>query len=79
MGTPDSIDWSHVAPRFKWMARDENGVVALYEDEPYVDDICDMWTMGEFGCEWHNARNFSSYVRGSCDWKDSLVQRPEGV
>lgn len=30
----DQIDWSHVAPKYKYMARDECGEAYLFEEKP---------------------------------------------
>lgn len=70
--TKPSIDWSHVAPKFKWMAQDENGDAYLYaESKP--DAAHSVWvTEGAF-CE---CSAFPGYTPGTCDWKDSLVERP---
>lgn len=68
--TKDSIDWSHVAPEFKWMARDDDGLVFLYTAKPHSNGDC--WT----GAGW-STRGFISYKKGAIDWKDSLITRPE--
>lgn len=73
---PDSIDWRHVAPHLKFMARDKDQYVGLYADMPHIS-----------GAEFvvHSAHKvvradcFSSLRIGTADWKDSLVSRPEGV
>jgi hypothetical protein len=70
--TKPSINWDHVAPQFKWMARDEDGETWLTKTEPKCGSV------GWFNCvsilpaDW-----FASFRPGSCDWKDSLVRRPE--
>lgn len=71
--TPDVINWDHVAPSFKYMARDESdGFVYVYTDKPeVVDDFC--WLGGG---EYHICIHFSSYRKGTVDWRDSLVERP---
>lgn len=71
--TKPSIDWSHVAPQFKWMATDEDGVTCLFSEKPVA--VGDNW-MGDV---FVDAMAFASFVPGNCDWKDSLVKRPEGV
>jgi hypothetical protein len=74
--TPDFIDWSHVAPEYKWMARDEAGVTCLFMMKPCVSD--DYWRRHEddfFARRMAHA--FASYKRGAVDWKDSLVSREE--
>lgn len=70
--TPDSINWDHVAPEFKYMARDAWGEVWLYKDKPemhnriwYLDDTIMVEATSHVSC-----------VRGTVDWKDSLVIRP---
>lgn len=73
--TPDTIDWSHVAPEWKYMARDRDGNVYMYNNEPRIS--VNAWS-------WHNgevtpAMTFASYRRGTCDWKDSLVRRPDNA
>lgn len=73
---PDSIDWSHVAPRLKFMARDKSGKAYLYEAKPKMMSI-------EFYCNETTslavAEDYASFRQGSVDWADSLVCRPEGV
>ena len=70
---PDSINWDHESPEWKYMARDESGSVYLYEAEPRMRDY--HWGVTEGDC--HEAKVFLSHVFGSCDWKDSLVKRPD--
>lgn len=71
--TPDSINWDHVAPEFKYMARDQDGYSYLYNGYPSPT--------GGIWCTFECLRPlstfaFSSYKRGTVDWKDSLVIRP---
>lgn len=77
--TPDTIDWSHVAPEWKYMARDRDGTANLYHCAPVIKDPGQdkYWVIGSRGGDFSSAKNFSSYVLGSVDWKDSLVSRPE--
>jgi hypothetical protein len=72
--TKPSIDWSHVAKEYKWLARDAgepNGF--LYDEEPHPT------LYGQWQCEGMciNATVFASYTPGICDWRDSLVERPD--
>lgn len=69
--TPDSIDWSHVAPEWRFMARDRGGLAWLYSNEPRPEE--NSW---RFGRDLTKADAFASYRIGTCDWKDSLVVRP---
>lgn len=71
---PDSIDWSHVAPEWKYMARDSNGAAWLFEKLPTCGPV--SWVC--VPAPRHSLVNaFASYKRGTVDWKDSLVERPE--
>jgi hypothetical protein len=70
--TPDSIDWSHVAPEWKYMARDNIGRAYFFEVKPVLRSSC--WA----GDKYVTAEGHASYKRGTVDWKDSLVTRPEG-
>ena len=73
--TKPSINWEHVHPRYKYLARDKDGRVDLYEEEPV-----------KFNSDWDidvgnvaRANSHSSLKPGNCDWTESLVKRPEGV
>ena len=75
--TPDSIDWTHVAPQYKWMARDHSGLAFLFSEKPNLSHS--FWKLGIFDdVPLAKVLGFASYRRGTCDWRDSLVQRPEG-
>jgi len=68
---PDSINWDHVAPEWKWMARDASGDAYLFTEEPRLKT--DAWGSSGYAV----ALCLSSYTRGTVDWQDSLVRRPE--
>lgn len=75
---PDSIDWSHVNSRFKYMARDKNGDVFLYSDRPCLSSrIKIQWTGSKGDITNRIQIIFASYKQGNVDWKDSLVERPK--
>ncbi|XZG69281.1 hypothetical protein ACTSKR_11515 [Chitinibacteraceae bacterium HSL-7] len=71
--TKPSIDWSHVAPEWKWLATHKNGDSYLHNTEPRIDGSA--WAGTHFCI---SAKNFASFKPGTCDWRDSLVMRPEG-
>jgi hypothetical protein len=86
---PDSINWDHVAPEWKYMVRLPNGDAILLRAEPIRDCggkavLCgsDAWQMAReptwdfYGMTSASAHLFASYKRGTVDWKDSLVIRP---
>jgi hypothetical protein len=70
---PDSIDWSHVSPEWTYMARDESGDAALFQEKPSCRGNAWDASFGGYALAAH----FASYKRGTVDWKDSLVKRPE--
>lgn len=74
--TKPSIDWSHVSEELKYLAVDDDGQGFLFKDKPTTQE----------GGYWFvetplivNARGFNSYKAGNCDWRDSLVERPEVI
>ena len=67
-----SIDWSHVSEIFKYLAMDEDGLNYLFTKEPV--QAASEWTSN---APYIYAGHFASLVPGTCDWKDSLVKRPE--
>ena len=71
-GTKPSIDWSHVSPEYNYLAQDENGDGYLCGKNPHRTSTA--WSMET---PYIRATTFTSYVPGTCDWKDSLVKRPE--
>lgn len=68
---PDLIDWSHVHPDYKYMARDRSGLVYLYRTRPVLKET--QWTSPS---GLVSPKMFSSLSVGNVDWKDSLVTRP---
>ena len=70
--TKPSIDWSHVNKYFNYLAMDADGNFYIYTDKPLQ---CDQQWTTNLPCAL--AIHFASFVPGTCDWKDSLVKRPE--
>ena len=71
--TKPSIDWSHVKDKYKWLSVNANGSADVYEDEPKVGECGYWYNPKECG---YKVNGLASYVPGTCDWKDSLVERP---
>lgn len=71
--TQDTIPWDAIDERFKWAARDADGRIAMYTDEPYRNGA-DCWfrKSGEFS--WLTA--FVGVIPGTVDWRESLQERP---
>ena len=72
--TKPSIDWEHVAPEYVALAMDENGRCSLYKSMPTVREGDGVWHTSDLLHRY--ADTFASFVKGTCDWKDSLVVRP---
>ena len=73
--TKPSIDWTHVNEKFKWLAVDVNGEAYVYENEPKVG-VDSYWLCQEGTL--YEVNGLASYTPGTCDWKDSLIERPKG-
>ena len=69
--TKPSIDWNHVSEDFKYLAMDEDGECYLYTAKPRQGEW--QWATN-LPCT--PAFHFASFTSGTCDWKDSLVERP---
>lgn len=74
--TKPSIDWSAVHEEYKYLAQDRSGYGCLFKNRPHM-----MYNVGwaDQTSSHSVAEVFTSYVAGTCDWQDSVVQRPEGV
>ncbi len=73
--TKPSINWEHVHENYVFLSQDEDGRAWLYMEEPMTGGSC--WHSA--GSVHARANSHVSYISGTCDWKDSLVTRPEGV
>ena len=69
--TKPSIDWSHVSEDFQYLAMDSGGLHHLFAEKP--EPIAVEWTTHAL---YIYAGHFASLIAGTCDWKDSLVKRP---
>ena len=70
--TKPAIDWSHVNAHFKWLAMDSGGLHHLFAEKP--EPIAVEWTTYAL---YIYAEHFASFTPGTCNWRDSLVKRPE--
>ena len=67
-----SIDWSHVSEDFQYLAMDSGGLHHLFAEKP--EPIAVEWTTYAL---YIYAEHFASFTPGTCNWRDSLVKRPE--
>ena len=75
--TKPSIDWDHVAPKYKYLAEDSGGSAFLFEEKPFIASGASAWSVQSV--EVVDAIGFASYTKGTCDWKDSLIKRPDSA
>ena len=66
-----SIEWSHVSENFQYLAMDSGGLHHLFTEKP--EPIAVEWTTHAL---YIYAEHFASFTPGTCNWKDSLVKRP---
>ena len=73
--TKPSINWEHIHGKYNYLAVDDMGNAWLYGKEPTIDDDNGCWDveLGEFAL----ADTHVSYAPGTCNWKESLIKRPE--
>ena len=70
--TKPSINWEHVDGVFQYLAMDENGLHHLFAEKP--EPVVLEWATNAL---YTHAEQFASFIHGTCNWKDSLVERPE--
>ncbi len=66
-----SINWNHVNEDFQYLAMDSGGLHHLFVEEPELGE--GEWTTYAL---YILAEHFASFTPGTCNWKDSLVKRP---
>ena len=69
--TKPSIDWSHVSPEYNYLVQDSDDEGYLCSEKP--SRTKSGWNAGSPNT---SAEHFASFTPGTCDWKDSLVERP---
>lgn len=74
--TSDSVNWDHVHESINAIARDANGRVDAYSDNPEKGG--QAWEPG-VRCAWISniEQTLASYKRGTVNWQNSLITRPE--
>lgn len=67
------IPWEVIKPEYKWAAMDESGSLWVYEGKPKAGDSAWGYSGNLDGI---GALNINTT---GIDWRESLVQRPDGV
>jgi len=75
--TKPSLNWSHVHPKYTHMAMGIDGRTWLHSKEPTSTPV-EWVVLGSSDVCVVKAEGFASFKAGTCDWKDSLVARPQG-
>lgn len=73
--TKPDIPWGFIRPKFKWAARSGSGLVFAYQKEPVLYTKGECWLSTRASILIDN--ELLAFDPGTCDWKDSLVQRPD--
>lgn len=69
-----SINWDHVSPEFNYLAQDLDGSIYLFSHKPEPKKpLVPVWSVNMGVCI--PADSHISLIKGTCDWKDSLVER----
>lgn len=76
--TKPSVNWDNVHPHYNYLSKDANGTMWFCHDRPAIDETRQMWTAySPYAEDEVSALSHISVTPGGCDWKDSLVKRPE--
>jgi len=75
--TQDTVPWGQIPKSLDRAARDKNGQAHVFTVTPKIDEARGEWLGG--GTSFRIDHVHVGYQRGTCDWKDSLQRRPEGV
>ena len=75
-------NWDILPPEYKWVARDKSGQVYAYPKKPTIEDNTEgdgFWHgRGTPVRELPKVDKLTCYKRGTVDWTESLIERPEG-
>lgn len=72
-------NWDILPPEYKWIARDGSEAVYAYTEKPTLDGVNSYWHgKGLSPTGLPKVDELTCYKQGTVDWKDSLIERPEG-
>jgi hypothetical protein len=71
--TKPAPPWNMLADWVQWVARDEDGEFWAFNEKPELGKSA-WWD----AYSWETLRTLK-FDPGTCDWRDSLVERPEGM
>jgi len=64
-------DWSAIDKKYKWVAKDSNGLVEAYREHPILGESC--W----YSSNGSQQLGYSPPWESDSDWEDSLEERPK--
>lgn len=71
------IPWEVIKPEYKWAAMDEDRAIVVYDIKPDISYA--MWMCGNGGNGNSADLSALNIDTTGIDWRESLVQRPDGV
>ena len=74
--TKPVIPWDVIKDEYKWAARSAGGLVFAYTQKPDMYSHCCWTSVGISDCRLID-NELLEFDPGTCDWKDSLVERPK--
>ena len=74
--TKPDIPWEFIKEEYKWAARSAEGLVFAYTQKPDMYSHCCWTSVGISDCRLIDTELWD-FDPGTCDWKDSLVERPK--
>jgi hypothetical protein len=74
--TKPSINWEHVHKDYKWMATDKSGETYVFTEIPTMNGLHGYWDSPQ-DSPFCGVGALASFVSGTCNWVDSLTERPE--
>jgi hypothetical protein len=71
-----SINWDHVSKDYNYLATDKDGRSYLFKNKNKPNLLLSQGSWMGTPNSASDAEGLSSFKKGDCDWKDSLVSRP---
>lgn len=71
----DEIPWPSIDPKWRWAARDADGLIYLYDEKPTKSAESEQWIMATG--EVVRASGCINVKNNGRDWIESLQKRPD--
>lgn len=73
---PDTINWDHIHPDFKYIRRDAIGTVLAYTHKPQIVEGSGCWCVKGGSSRYESVAALISYKRGTMEWDEMICDRP---